>query len=135
MYAEFLNSSSVLKGIPIDAATDERMKTAASSEASSSYILGFQDCTHVVKKALEAGGLKDGESTGMGITRNDTGEEYKSGNWMPATKQAEIEKRNPGVGIDSRLKPIPVNFPEKASPIIPPSRIDNLRPNPVVRIQ
>lgn len=44
--------------ITTDASTDEKMKQAAGDEAGTSYRLGFRDCTHVAKKALDAGGLK-----------------------------------------------------------------------------
>ncbi len=49
--------------ITTDEATDTKMKNAASTEAGISYIAGLQDCTHVVKEALDAGGLQNGEHT------------------------------------------------------------------------
>ncbi|MBE2231518.1 MAG: hypothetical protein IAE96_12795, partial [Chitinophagaceae bacterium] len=123
--------------ITTDAATDEKMKTAAAAEAGTAYILGFQDCTHVAKEALNAGGLNNGETSEITRIQGKSEIEYKSTqiNWLPATKQSEIEKSNPGVGVDSQLKPIPVNIPPVHRPPIPPSRIDNLRPKPVVTIQ
>jgi RHS repeat-associated protein len=108
--------------ITTDAATDEKMKTAAAKEAGTSYILGFQDCTHVVKEALDAGGLKNGEVTSTGIGNNATGESYKSANWLPSSKQKEIERSNSGVDVDGKLTPIPVNIPKpKPAPSLQPS--------------
>lgn len=92
--------------IKTDAATDEKMKTAASEEASTAYVLGKQDCTQVPKEALNAGGLKNGETSEVTRTQGKSEIEYKSTqvNWMPAAKQAAIEKKNPGTSIDEHLK-------------------------------
>ncbi len=123
--------------ITTDAATDEKMKAAAAEEAGTSYILGFQDCTHVAKEALNAGGLNNGETSEITRIQGKSEIEYKSTqiNWLPATKQSEIEKSNPGISVDGKLKPIPVSIPPVVRPPIPPSRIDNLRTNPAIRIQ
>jgi hypothetical protein len=87
------------------------MKTAAAGETSTSYVLGFHDCTHVVTAALDAGGLKNGESNGsIGITNNATGKDYEDNNWFPASKQATIENKNSGVGVDSQLVPVPSEY-------------------------
>ncbi|MEI9811052.1 MAG: RHS repeat-associated core domain-containing protein [Bacteroidota bacterium] len=123
--------------ISTDAATDEKMKTAAATEAGTSYVLGFQDCTQVVTEALNAGGLKNGETSQITRIQGKSEIEYKSteNNWFPAGKQAEIEKSNPGVPIDANLKPVTVNNPTIAKPFILPSYKDNTRlaPNYIIR--
>jgi RHS repeat-associated protein len=109
--------------IKTDEATDAKMSEAASSEAYGvGYILGVHDCTTVVKAALDAGGLKNGETSEVTVTQAKSGIEYKTTeiNWFPAAKQNEIERSNPGVSIDTQLKPRPVNIPSKAPIVIPP---------------
>jgi RHS repeat-associated protein len=100
--------------ITTDDATDAKMKTAASLETASSYILGVRDCTNVVEKALNAGGLKNGETTEVTQIQGKSDIEYKIkvGNFFPAPKQAEIEKNNPGAPIDRQLIPKPIKSPE-----------------------
>jgi RHS repeat-associated protein len=112
--------------IATDANTDEKMKTAAAKESGSSYVLGSHDCTHVVTAALNAGGLKNGESTTK-VSAHPISAEVrttKTSNWMPTEKQAEIERSNPGMPIDARLTPVPVNIP-RARTIMPRTDVDN----------
>lgn len=82
------------------------MKTAASEEASTAYVLGKHDCTHVAKEALNAGGLKNGEASEVTRTQGRSEIEYKSteNNYFPAAKQAATETKNPGTRIDEQLK-------------------------------
>ena len=92
--------------ITTDAATDTKMKAAAAAEARTSYILGAQDCTNVAEKALNAGGLKNGETLVVTQIQGKSEIEYKTivNNYFPTTKQAEIERSNPGKKIDGQLK-------------------------------
>ena len=92
--------------IATDAATDTKMKAAAATETATSYILGVQDCTNVPEKALNAGGLKNGETSEVTQIQGKSEIPYKTteNNYFPATKQAEIERSNPGVQIDAQLK-------------------------------
>jgi RHS repeat-associated protein len=106
--------------IKTDAATDEKMKTAAAKEASSSYVLGSFDCTHVAARALDAGGLKNGETSKHPLVIFDDTQ-----NFLPSEKQREIEKSNVGTSVDAQLKPIPINIPKPAKIVIPPSYSDN----------
>ena len=103
--------------IKTDVATDKKMEAAAEKEIGTSYVLGFKDCTGVPTKALDAGNLNNGESSGLGIVNNATGEEVRDMNWLPSTKQAEIEKSNPGARVDNELVPAPVTLP--VTPIKP----------------
>jgi hypothetical protein len=86
------------------------MKTAAEKETGTSYILGLQDCTHVATKALNAGGLKNGECIEVTKYQGKSDIPYKTTekNWMPASKQVAIEQKNKGVQVDNQLVPIPV---------------------------
>ena len=92
--------------IKTDEATDEKMKTAAGEEASTNYVLGKQDCTHVAKEALDAGGLKNGEKSDIIRYQGKSEIPYKSteNNYFPAAKQSATEKKNPGTRIDEQLK-------------------------------
>jgi RHS repeat-associated protein len=100
--------------ITTDAATDTKMKAAASKETSTSYILGVQDCTNVPEKALNAGGLKNGQTSEVTQIQGKSEIEYKTTerNYFPAAKQSEIERSNPGVHVDAQLKPLPVTLPK-----------------------
>ena len=73
---------------------DEKMLSAAEEVTKKGYNLATNNCTHNVEAALNAGGLKNGEhSPGIfGI------------NFTPRTKQAEIERANKGIDVDSKLK-------------------------------
>jgi RHS repeat-associated protein len=101
--------------IKTDAATDEKMKVAAADEASTNYVLGFKDCTHVVKKALNAGGLNNGEQSLVKRYQGKSEIEYYTyeNNWMPAAKQSEIVRSNPGTSIDNQLNTSLVGFISK----------------------
>ncbi len=114
--------------IKTDAATDAKMNAAAEKETATSYILGSQDCTGVPTKALDAAGLKNGETSEVTTIQGKSEIEYKTteSNFFPATKQAEIERSNPGVQVDGQLTPAPVNIPKNRI-IIQPTYIDNTR--------
>jgi RHS repeat-associated protein len=113
--------------IKTDAATDAKMEKAAATEAATPYILGFKDCTNVAEKALDAGNLKNGETSESTSAQPVSGDirTTETSNQFPSEKQAEIEKSNPGVQVDGQLTPIPVNIPLK--PPIQPTYIDNTR--------
>ncbi|KFF09179.1 SpvB/TcaC N-terminal domain-containing protein [Chryseobacterium luteum] len=62
-------------------------------------------CTTVAEKALNAGGLQNGESNYTGQYDWKTGEEYKETNYLPAAKQRAIEMNNPkGKDVDYKIK-------------------------------
>jgi RHS repeat-associated protein len=105
--------------ITTDAATDEKMKTAAAKETASDYNLGFNDCTHVATEALDAGGLKNGETAETGRYNGKTGEPIVEMNFFPSAKQATIENKNTGVQVDAQLTPVPVNIPKP--PVVKPA--------------
>jgi len=92
--------------IKTDEATDEKMKAAAGEEAKTAYVLGKQDCTHVAKQALDAGGLKNGEKSEVTRYQGKSEIPYKSteNNYFPTAKQAATEKKNPGTRVDQQLK-------------------------------
>ena len=92
--------------IKTDEATDEKMKVAAGKEVSTDYNLGSHDCTQVVTETLNAGGLKNGETTETPKAHPVSGEmtTSKTSNWFPAGKQSAVERKNPGTRIDNKLK-------------------------------
>jgi RHS repeat-associated protein len=69
---------------------DVKMSKAARKETEKEYSTASSNCTHVVKEALNAGGLKNGEA---------------STNYFPKAKQAKIEKENKGTDVDKKLIP------------------------------
>nr|WP_238354341.1 RHS repeat-associated core domain-containing protein [Fulvivirga marina] len=79
--------------IKTDSETDEKMKAAADAKTKESFSLFSSNCTHGCKEALDAGGLNNGESTDG------------SKNYLPQTKQEEIERSNKGTDIDDQLVP------------------------------
>lgn len=93
---------------------DELMKAAASAEVKTSFLTTVKDCTKVVKAALDAGGLQNGESTTVTTKPTPT----RFGNtpqiqvivphFWPTDKQKVIEQKNPGVRIDTQLIPPPI---------------------------
>lgn len=91
--------------IKTDTETDNKMKVAAGEEAETSYILGFKDCTHVAKEALDAGGLNNGETSEITRYQGKSEIEYKSreNNWWPRSKQNAIEKQNSGTRVDMEI--------------------------------
>ncbi len=93
-------------GWTVGYATDAKMKTAAAEEARTTYVLGKQDCTHVAKEALDAGGLKNGEKSEVTKYQGRSEIPYTTteNNYFPAAKQAATEKKNPGIRIDDLLK-------------------------------
>jgi RHS repeat-associated protein len=97
--------------IATDAVTDIKMKEAAAIETTQvGYFLGFHDCTHVVKKVLDAAGLNNGETSELTINQAKSQVAYKTivRNWLPAAKQSSIRNRNPGINIDKQLVPFPM---------------------------
>ena len=92
--------------IETDEAADEKMKIAAEKEAKTDYIILLQDCTHVAKVALEAGGLKNGEKSEVTRYQGKSEIPFKTteNNYLPTTKQAATEKKNTGTRIDDQLK-------------------------------
>ena len=61
-------------------------------------------CTTVAEKALNAGGLKNGENQPTGRYNNQTGEEILENNYLPAAKQKAIEMKNKGKDVDNKIK-------------------------------
>ena len=78
------------------------MKERAKETFETPYsIVKGNQCTSVVKNALDAGGLKNGE-----ITRTNPGMPYAADkkNNFPIDKQKEIEHSNNGKKIDDKIK-------------------------------
>ncbi|MFL0108832.1 RHS repeat domain-containing protein [Tenacibaculum maritimum] len=86
---------------------DASMKKAAETETKKDYSLTKSNCTHNCKAALDAGGLKNGESTTSTLIDRRNGDSMKasSPNFTPNAKQEEIKKSNKGVDISNQLKP------------------------------
>lgn len=86
---------------------DEKMKEASKKIVKKGYGLFTNNCTDVPSNALKAGGLKDGETTNHGKTSTKYFGKftYDTKNFLPSTKQREIEKNNQGKRVDEILKP------------------------------
>ncbi len=77
---------------------DVKMKKAANTTFDKTYKLLINDCTAVPRNALRAGGLKDGEFSAA-YPQNIVLEK----NWLPVTKQEEIERSNEGTDVSEQL--------------------------------
>jgi RHS repeat-associated protein len=119
--------------ISTDEETDTKMAIAARDESLTEYRLGSQDCTHVVKKALDAGGLNNGETSIEYKTQAQSGIQFKRkvNNWLPTAKQVEIENSNTGNSIDKKLVPVPVMPSVPKIKLIPPARNDHPLRKPI----
>jgi hypothetical protein len=93
--------------ITTSAETDEKMKEGAEKTFKKSYntCTGNQ-CTRVVKNALDAGGLKNGEKSKVTKYQGKSDIPYQTTeeNYLPITKQEEIERSNKGTKIDEKIK-------------------------------
>jgi hypothetical protein len=91
--------------ITTDKETDKKMEAAAAKTFEKSWTI-LNQCTTVVKNALDAAGLKNGEQskTVKYQGKSEIPIEVVEENYLPATKQAEIERSNPGVKIDEKIK-------------------------------
>lgn len=92
--------------ITTDAKTDALMidagkKTFDKPWAEVSEVGQANQCTTVAEKALDAGGLQNGEMTPY---IQIGGYEIGTRNYLPAGKQKGIEKRNPGTDVDTKIK-------------------------------
>jgi RHS repeat-associated protein len=82
--------------------TDADMRQAAVKPFEQAYsVPNENECTSVVKSALDAGKLNNGE-----ITRENANMPYAydKQNKLPQDKQTEIEKSNKGVDVDGAIK-------------------------------
>ncbi len=87
--------------------TDGKMREAAEKTFEKPYnIWTGNQCTRVVKNALDAGGLNNGEQSTFIKYQGKSDMPYKTTeeNYLPATKQKEIERSNKGVKIDAKIK-------------------------------
>jgi hypothetical protein len=86
---------------------DVKMNEAAKSSTEKGHFMLGNNCTNNVEAALNAGGLKNGESTSKTISIPFTNKSVKVSemNFMPHTKQAEIERSNKGKDVDNFLIP------------------------------
>jgi hypothetical protein len=93
--------------IKTDAVTDKTMIKAAEKVFEKPWTemngeLGqANQCTTVAEKALDAGGLQNGEMTPYFRIGN---REFGTRNYLPDAKQKGIEKRNDGKDIDNLIK-------------------------------
>ena len=74
------------------------MNKAAEKATKKGHNMMTNNCTAVVREALQAAGLNDGEVS------NDGPFGLSWGNYYPNAKQAEIEKSNKGKDYDEKLK-------------------------------
>jgi RHS repeat-associated protein len=90
--------------IESDAGTDGKMEKGASKTFNEPYsMFNGNQCTRVVKNALDAGGFANGET----IEYNSSGAgQIKSvvPAWLPITKQKSIEKRNKGRDVTGSIR-------------------------------
>jgi RHS repeat-associated protein len=85
--------------IKTSAEQDENMNAAAKEETTKTWT-PLSNCTNVVTKALDAGGLKNGEiSRGEGLFGTPIL------NFGTDAKQTEIERSNKGINVDRKLIP------------------------------
>ncbi|GEM55874.1 hypothetical protein B0A58_04355 [Flavobacterium branchiophilum NBRC 15030 = ATCC 35035] len=97
--------------IKSDAETDAKMIEAGISIFDTKWTevkeLGqANQCTTVAEKALDAGGLKNGERSDFIQYQAKSGIPYKTHemNYLPATKQNAIEKKNKGIDVDNIIR-------------------------------
>ena len=89
--------------IDSDPKTDEKMKVAANKTFDEKYnICTGNQCTRVVRNALNAGGFNNGEDNKKG--NNGIWDGLINENIFPISKQKAIEKFNKGTDIDKQLK-------------------------------
>jgi hypothetical protein len=84
------------------------MKNAASKETKKAYNLFTSNCTHNVEKALNAGGLVDGDNKKIGeveVPLTNYSLEVFERNYSPSDKYDAIKSNNKGKSIDQNLKP------------------------------
>jgi RHS repeat-associated protein len=95
--------------IKTDKVTDQKMKNAAEKFLmNNDYELIGDNCTDIPRVACDAGGLKNGESTEISVVvcflNICTTIETSVPNYLPESKQDEIEKSNQGTSVDHLLK-------------------------------
>jgi len=93
--------------ITTDKETDVKMKAGTTKTFKKPYsILSGNQCTRVAKNALDAGGLKNGETSKVTKYQGKSDLPYQTTeeNYLPATKQTEIERSNKGTKIDDKIK-------------------------------
>lgn len=86
---------------------DAKMNKAAKETVEEGYSLFTNNCTDVPTNALDAGGLKNGEtSNGGSVDVPIIGKvSLDTKNIKPSSKQKAIEENNKGQRIDEQLKP------------------------------
>ncbi len=90
---------------------DAKMNEAAKETVKDGYSLFTNNCTDVPKNALDAGGLRNGETSNSGsVNIPIIGKvSLDSKNFTPSSKQQTIEENNTGKRIDEKLKPTGTN--------------------------
>ena len=80
---------------------------------------GLCDCSHVVEEALKKGETPEGEKLKTGSTTERVFQrgvrllKVETKNYLPRTKQREIERTNKGENIDKLLKPKSLEYKSK----------------------
>jgi hypothetical protein len=87
---------------------DAKMNEAAKETTEKGHSWTINNCTSNVENALDAGGLKNGENTEVKTFRipfTNKSATFSLRNYLPQTKQKEIESSNVGTDVDAILVP------------------------------